>query len=164
MELRQLSINDGENIYTMLQGIPKTENSFTNPVYGMTYKEFKKWLIKQDQWSRNENLPDGFVAQTIYWLFEHDMPIGIGKIRHELTEHSRKNGGNVGYAISEKYRGKGYGNKILELLLLEARNMNLEEIMLTVDKYNYASKRVIEKNGGQLFNENEKKWYFRFYQ
>ena len=41
--------------------------------------------------------------------------------------------------------------------------MKIEEIMLTVDKYNYASKKVIEKNGGKLFDENEKKWYFKFY-
>ena len=163
MELKQLSINDGQEIYEMLRGIRKVENSFTNPVCGMSYDEFQKWLVIQDEWSKNKNIPEGFVGQTIHWLIDNDIPIGIGKIRHRLTEHSRKNGGNIGYAISEKYRGKGFGTKILELLLVQAQNMKIEEIMLTVDKYNYASKKVIEKNGGKLFDENEKKWYFKFY-
>ena len=163
MELKQLSINDGQEIYEMLRGIRKVENSFTNPVCGMSYDEFQEWLVIQDEWSKNKNIPEGFVGQTIYWLIDNDIPIGIGKIRHRLTEHSRKNGGNIGYAISEKYRVKGFGTKILELLLLQAQNMKIEEIMLTVDKYNYASKKVIEKNGGKLFDENEKKLYFKFY-
>jgi len=33
---------------------------------------------------------------------------------------------------------------------------------LTVEKYNYASKKVIENNGGILYDENEFRWYFEF--
>lgn len=162
MHLQKLSSNDGEQIYRMLQDIGSCENSFSNPVHGMNYEEYRNWLVQQEDWSEGRNLPEGYVAQTIYWLMNGDnIPVGIGKIRHALTEHSRKIGGNVGYAISSEYRGHGYGTVILRLLLEEARKMKLEEIMLTVDKYNNASKRVIEANGGILFDENSERWYFR---
>lgn len=161
MYLRKLSSNDGEQMYLMLQNIGSCENSFSNPVHGMGYEKYKQWLVQQEEWSEGLNLPKGYVAQTIYWLMDdNNVPVGIGKIRHALTDNSRKNGGNVGYAISSEYRGHGYGTIILKLLVAEAKKMKLEEIMLTVDKYNNASKRVIEANGGILFNENSERWYF----
>ena len=160
--LQLLKENDGEDVFNMLKGIEAVENSFTNPVHDMSFEQYKDWLIQQKKWSRSENLPCGYVGQTIFWLMDDDKPVGIGKIRHALTPASRKNGGNIGYAISSDYRGKGYGNTILSLLLEKARKMNITEIVLTVDKYNYASKKVIEKNGGTLFDENDKRWFFKF--
>lgn len=161
MHLQKLSVEDGVEIYQMLQDIGAKENSFTNPVHGMNYKEFKEWLVRQDQWSRGENLPEGFVTESVFWLYD-GVPVGIGKIRHELTEHSRRIGGNIGYAVSLKYRNHGYGKKLLSLLLQEAKKLEVPEIILTVDKYNEASKRVIEMNGGKLYDENNERWFFSF--
>ena len=162
LKLRQLSPDDGRDVYEMLQGIGENENSFKNPVRGMDFDEYKEWLIEQDNWSRGVGLPEGYVPQTLFWLMENDLPVGIGKIRHALTDFSREYGGNIGYAISSKHRGKGYGNTILKLLLEKAREMKIEEILLTVDKYNYASKKVIENNGGTLIKENDSRWTFIF--
>ena len=162
VELRELLTSDGKDVFQMLQTIVKDENAFTNPVKGMNYEVFKKWLIQQYQWSRCENLPEGFVGQTIFWLYDNEIPVGIGKIRHTLTEHSRKIGGNIGYAISNKFRGKGYGTIMLNMLLEKAREMNVREKLLTVEKNNPASKRVIEKHGGRLIDENDERWFFIF--
>lgn len=162
IQLQKLSANDGETIFLMLQDIGECENSFSNPVHGMGFSEYGVWLVQQEKWSRGEELPDGYVAQSIYWLFDDDVPVGIGKIRHGLTPASRNIGGNIGYAIASTYRGKGYAKELLRLLLKEARGMELPEILLTVDKYNAASKKVIEENGGQLFSENDERWYFHF--
>ena len=160
--LKQLSSEDGIDIFNMLKGIQSVENSFTNPVHDMDYTKFKNWLVQQDDWSKEINLPEGYVGQTIFWLIDDETPVGIGKIRHSLTPASRQNGGYIGYAISSDYRGKGYGNQILHLLLEKAELLKIEEKMLTVDKFNYASKSVIEKNGGVLFDENDERWYFKF--
>lgn len=162
MEIRVLSVYDGEDIFQMLQTIGEDENAFTNSVKGMSYEAFKEWLVQQDHWSKEEDLPQGYVGQTIFWLYDNDTPIGIGKIRHALTEHSRQIGGNIGYAISNKYRGKGYGTIMLKMLLEKAIEMNVKEKLLTVEKINPASKRVIEKNGGKLIDENDERWFFSF--
>ncbi|MBQ2176965.1 MAG: GNAT family N-acetyltransferase [Alphaproteobacteria bacterium] len=162
IDFRKLSVLDGEDVYQMLQTIGENENAFTNPVNGMNFVCFKQWLVQQYEWSLEKNLPIGYVGQTIFWLYDNETPVGIGKIRHALTEHSRKIGGNIGYAISDKYREKGYGTIILKLLLEKAREMNVKEKLLTVEKINPASRRVIEKNGGRLIDENEERWFFSF--
>ena len=160
--LRQLSVTDGFDVYNLLQHIGEEENAFKNPVKNMSYDEFKQWLVQQDAWSRNESLPDGYVGQTCFWLMVNNVPVAFGKIRHNLTAASRTQGGNIGYAVSSEYRGKGYGTKILNLLIQKAEEMNIQEKLLSVEKYNMASKRVIEKNGGRLVSENQYRWFFSF--
>ena len=160
--LKPVSNQDGEDVFNMLQHIDAEENAFKNPVKGMSFSEFKQWVKQQQDWASGRNLPEGYVAQTIYWLLVNDIPVGIGKIRHKLTTESRKKGGNIGYAISSEYRGKGYGSILLKLLLKEADSLGLDEKILTVEKFNYASKRVIEKNAGRLFDENDERWFFSF--
>ena len=123
--LQQLSTTDGYVFFAMLQKIGKDENAFTNPVCGMSFEEYQQWLKQQDDWSKGENLPSGYVGQTVFWLMVGEIPVGIGKIR-------------------------------------KADEMGIEEKVLTVEKYNYASKKVIENNGGILYDENEFRWYFEF--
>ncbi len=161
--LHRLSQDDGRDIFEMLKGIHEIENSFTNPTYRMTFSEFQEWLYEQKHWDKGELLPKGYVAQSIFWLYDDTTPVGMGKIRHELTERSRKNGGNIGYAISRPFRGKGYGSALLELLLKEARSIGVNEVILTIDRGNEASRIVCEKNGGILFDEDKEKWFYRFW-
>lgn len=160
--LVKLNIHDDINIYHMLQRIGSNENEFKNTAHGLNYDEFKSWLIKQDDWSKGQNLPEGYVAQTIYWLYDGKVPVGIGKIRHELNDHSRLIGGNIGYAIDPDYRGRGYATILLRYLIIEARKLGIKEKLLSVEKYNPASRRVIEKNGGRMIGENENRWFFTF--
>ena len=83
--LKQLSSEDGIDIFNMLKGIQSVENSFTNPVHDMDYTKFKNWLVQQDDWSKEINLPEGYVGQTIFWLIDDETPVGIGKIRPDTS-------------------------------------------------------------------------------
>ena len=65
--LRQLSSSDGREVYMLLQHIGLEENAFTNPVKVMSYEEFKRWLVQQDNWSKNIDLPQGYLAYCIIW-------------------------------------------------------------------------------------------------
>lgn len=158
--LKQLSPSDGYDCYQLLQNIGEKENDFTNPVHNMSYEEYKNWLIVQDNWSKGDNLPQGYVPQHCFWLVVNNTPIGFGKIRIGLTEQSRLEGGNLGYAIDSNYRGKGYGTKLLELLLNKAKELKLRSPLVTVKKYNYPSKLVAENNGGVLIKETDMWWYY----
>ena len=159
IELIQLSPDDGSMHYDLLQHIGRQENDFTNPVYGMGYEEFKSWLKQQDDWSRGDNLPEGYVPQVCFWLIVDGIPVGFGKIRLGLTERSRLEGGNIGYAIDSRQRGKGYGSMLLGLLLRKAKELNLCTPLITVRKFNNASKRVAESNGAKVIKETDKWWY-----
>ena len=156
--IKKLNVEDGIDVFNMLKNIESNENEFTNPVKDMTYSEYKDWLILMDNWSNGKNLKKGYVPQTIFWLYNDDIPVGFGKIRHQLTDTSRKFGGNIGYAIAKSYRGKGYATIFLSKLVEKANQLNINEKILTVEKYNPASKKVIEKNGGKVIEENEHRW------
>ena len=161
-ELKELNPADGEDIYLMLQTIAQVEQEFHNDVCGMKYEEFKNWLIIQNDWSQGRGLPKGYVKQWIYWFYAYGKPVGIGKLREKLTDHSRIVGGNIGYAISAPERGKGYGTVLFKLLLRKAKEIHIETVMSTVEKTNPISRIIQEKCGGILVQENDQRWYFSF--
>lgn len=160
--LKRLTPGDTGIFYRMLQKIGACENEFKNTAYGLSETQFQDWLIQQDNWSKGIELPDGYVPQIIFWLMKEEIPVGIGKIRMGLNEHSRNCGGNIGYAIDPEFRGHGYATQLLHLLVNRAKEIELDEILLTVEKYNPASKKVIEKCGGKLIKESADRWYFTF--
>ena len=163
MELRELSITDGIDIFEMLQRIGSAEYGFHNDVNGMTFPQYKTWLIKQHAWSIGEELPAGYVKQWTYWLIDDDgKPVGYGKLREKATKESMKFGGNIGYAIDSKKRGLGYGKQLFKMLLQKSKLLGIQEIFSTVEKYNYPSKKIHEVSGFKLINEDDARWYLYF--
>lgn len=150
-----LTLDANQDIYQMLQELPKDEQGFQNMFHGLSFDEFKRELTKREKESRGENLAEGRVPQSIYWFYLDNQPAGMVKIRHYLNDYLRENGGHIGYGLAPQYRGKGYGNKMLELALIESRNLGIAEALLTCNKDNEASKAVIIKNGGKLEKETE---------
>ena len=47
IELRRLSPNDGNDIYELLQLIPKDENGLINKANGLSFEEYKQFLGKK---------------------------------------------------------------------------------------------------------------------
>lgn len=97
-ELRKLSIDDGRDVYEMLQDIGKAENGFTNRVNVMSFEEYQRWLIRSDKSARS----------TLYWLYVDGKPVGIGKLRYFLTDRLRVEGGHIRYAIRPSARNKKF--------------------------------------------------------
>ena len=101
------------------------------------------------------NLKEGYVPQTIYFVMEDERIVGVGKIRHYLNENLLVKGGHIGLGISSNYRGNGIGTRALELLLLEALNVyGITSVLLTNNENNIASRRIVEKCGGELESIN----------
>ncbi len=87
IELKRLSPSDGIEIYDLLQSIPREENGLQNKVNGMTYEEYKQWLIGKQVESEQEGIVDGWkVPSTTYWLYVDGVPVGFGNVRIYLTE------------------------------------------------------------------------------
>ena len=165
VELRQLSVCDGRNVYEMLQDIGSDEYGFTNEVNGMTYDEYKQWLVKQDAYSRAEKLPPGWIPQTTYFLFVDEQPVGIACIRHHSSEELEKSGvGNFGYAIARAYRGQGYGNLLFEKVLPQCKALGYTKIKSFVYIENAASNRVFVRHQATLLGiyHGEKNIYETF--
>lgn len=72
----------------------------------------------------------------------------IGQIRvDKINEYFE-----IGFSISNEYRGKGLGNKIIQLLLNELGNVNY---LAKVKKQNIASKKAFINNGFRIHLETE---------
>jgi len=158
--LQKASAQDGRLVYDMLQGIQSNDNGFHNNAKDIPYDQFTGWLQRSVDISNGIGLEDWMVPGTSYWLFDDDVPVGFGKLRHFLNDNLREDGGHIGYAIAEPHREKGYGNMILRLLLIEAGNMGIKEAHVGTNKDNVKSNKVILRNGGRLIRESETKNYY----
>lgn len=139
----------------MLQEIPADENGYVNGVHGKSYEEYKQWLIRSDNTSKGIGLEDWMVPQNTYWLYVEDKPVGMAKLRHYLTEALSQSGGHCGYSIRPSERNKGYGTILLSLIIEEAKKLDLDRILVTVENHNEASIKVALNNGGIIEAEND---------
>ena len=159
-QLKKISTEDGCDIYDMLQTMPKDENGLINNANGLSYEEFKSWLAAKQKESEQTDLVDGWkVPSTTYWLYADDHPVGFGNLRHFLTEALSKAGGHIGYGIAPQYRGKGYGKELLRLLLIEAKKIGLEKVLITLHTDNIASQKVALANGGVITERTDERVY-----
>ena len=173
VEIRKLRIDDGRDIYEMLQELPADENGFINPVKGKTFDEYKEWLKKAAKSSEQTGVVDGWkVPETTFWFFENNCPVGYGKVRHFLTEALKENGGNIGYAIVPSARNRGLGKKLLLSLINESKKIRVltprarsdganlfapsslclrgNKLLLTIRNHNKPSIHVALANGGKI--------------
>ena len=159
IEIKKLSCKDGEDIYQMLCEMPAEENGFINGINGKTYEEYEAWLRRCEDTARGIGLKDWMVPQTTYWLYVEGLPVGMGKIRHRLTQQLREEGGHCGYAIRPTQRGKGYGKMLLAQLRVQAKALGISEMLLTIRNANTPSIKVALGNGGVIEKANDVRHY-----
>lgn len=76
--------------------------------------------------------------------------VGIINIRYELTEFLQKVGGHVGYSTHPDFWNQGYATEMLSLALNKCDQLGMNKVLITCDKLNPASAKVIIKNGGEF--------------
>lgn len=117
-------------------------------------RNFPALIEKLRGYSKGIDLPAGFVEHSTYWLVNNDKEIlGVINIRHTLTEKLKRKGGHMGFGIRPSERRKGYGTEMLKMALGKAKQLGLGKVLITCNKENVASAKVIQKNGGKLVSE-----------
>lgn len=127
-----------------------SDTQLNKPDENQSFEEFVQQFIDNEI---GKNLPKGWVPATMFWLIDNEEVIGRTHIRHELNDYLFKHGGHIGYYIRPSKRNMGYGKKILELSLLEAKKLGLKKVLVTCDDDNMGSQKIIEANGGVLENK-----------
>lgn len=146
------------DVYEMLQEMPANENGLINKVNGMSFEQYKNWLLEKQAENEQKGLVDGWrVPSTTFWLYVDGTPVGFGNLRHFLTDALKTAGGNIGYGIRPGYRGKGYGKELLRRLIEEAQKLGLERVLVTIYKDNMASRGVALANGGVITGETDER-------
>jgi predicted acetyltransferase len=114
---------------------------------------FEEYLEKISNKEKGIGLEEGQVPASSLWLIEDGVVVGIVSLRHKLNEKLLKMGGHIGYGIRPSKRKMGYGAKILELALREAKKLGIDKVLVSCDDDNVGSYKIIEKNGGVLENK-----------
>jgi predicted acetyltransferase len=122
-----------------------------------TPKGFSMWLERLRRESDISVPPaDGKVHATYWWIVEGDTYLGAITLRHDLNHFLRAVGGHVGFGIRPSARRRGLARWALRSVLLQARSLGLERVLVTCDDDNVASARTIEANGGTLEDVRER--------
>ena len=119
-------------------------------------KTYGQFLRKRRDFAEGRHLPDGYVPGSKYFLLEEGSSkiLGVIDIRHRLNDHLLNNpGGHIGYAVAPGERRKGYATRQLGLALEICKEMGISPVLVTCNKENIASAKVIQKNGGVLEDE-----------
>lgn len=163
LELRKMNIEDAKQQWEYVTALPADENGLTNPYVGVSFEDYMDKVLPEFMMHEKPvNMPDWFVPETYYYLWDGEVLVGEFRIRHYLTEALKTGAGHIGYSIKKEYRGKGYGTKGMALTLDMARKIvPEEEIYLRVLKSNTPSFKVITKNGAYVAGEDETHYLLR---
>ncbi len=137
-------------------------------MYKEALNDFDSYIKSLIDNSKGIGLTEGWVPCCTYWLVnKYNKIFGVVRIRKELNSEFLKNiGGHIGYDISPSQRKNGYGKLILKLGLKKAKSINLNTVLLTCKTDNYASAKIIEKNGGifdsEIFDKESNKFFRRY--
>ena len=122
MELVLPDVKYKESYLEALQE-PESEVNDTRLQKPEENQSFDDFVQKLHDQIKGLNLKEGYVPATTFWLIDKGQFIGRANIRHKLNEHLLKYGGHIGYHIRPSKRKMGYGTKILELALAEAKKI-----------------------------------------
>jgi predicted acetyltransferase len=130
--------------------------------YKKALENFQDYLNDLHNYSKGKGLAQGEIGTSTFWLIDKKEIVGVVRIRHKEVECA----GHIGYDISPDCRNRGYGFQILKLALEKAIKIGIEEVILTCNIDNLASKKIIEKNNGKLlgtiFDEEENEYLYKY--
>ncbi len=137
----------GKDLYNMYQNIPFEEVGSKNEMFGIGYDDF---YIKCKQLIKEETMSNSRLQTTTirYILLINGKLVGEAGIRTTLNNFWVNKGSQIYYKIRLDERNKGYGNIILKLTLIKAKNLGFKQVRINCDDNNIASKKIILNNGG----------------
>ncbi len=147
--LRQLVESDEAEFFEGLQEWSGDDLSWYTVAWkpGMTYAEMLSILSKENS---DIDLPEGRVPATMFYGFVEGKIVGRLHVRHRLNNKLRLRGGHLGYAITKKFRKRGYASDMFEQALPFCSKIGICELMITCGDENVASWKIIERFNGKL--------------
>ena len=113
---------------------------------------YEAWLAKLYADMDIANIPDNRVpALTYFYVREADDEIvGMVNLRLILNDFLKAEGGHIGYCVRPTERRKHYATEMLNAALRVYDRLEIRDVLVSCDKSNIASAKVIENCGGIL--------------
>ena len=121
-------------------------------VFQQADESWSAYVARVEREQRGRDLDPGRVPNTFLFAEVGGELVGRVSIRHELNDYLAAVGGHIGYAVRPAYRRRGYARSILRQSLQGAKDLGLDQVLITCDDDNVASARLIEAFGGILEN------------
>jgi UDP-4-amino-4,6-dideoxy-N-acetyl-beta-L-altrosamine N-acetyltransferase len=144
-KLRDATIDDCILLFNWVNDEQVRSNSFNSDKISL--KEHKKWFYK----NINSKTTKIFIACL------KNKP--IGQIRIDIKDRK----GVIGFSVDSKLRGKGYGTRILEEVILHIKvsGFKIDTLIGKVKKDNISSQKAFQKAGyKEIFKEKYIMYFF----
>ena len=146
-ELRPEDALDAARVHAEVKALDDWEFLLSHYVQD---EEFCAYLDRVAEMKSAETVPEGMVAST-FLVAEIDGRIaGRLSIRHELNDFLALVGGHIGYGVTPEFRGQGVATFMLKYGLEFMKNRGVEKVFISCHTDNEASRKVIEKCGGEF--------------
>ena len=154
LHLRQPEASDREQVMAYREEFLAIDSRMDGTCALNEYDDFDTWLANVRAYSAPETTPAGKVPATQYLsLDENEHLVGMVNLRHCLNDYLLEFGGHIGYSVRPTDRKNGYAIQMLKLALDEAKALGLDRVRIACDRYNIASAKTIQANGGVLDGE-----------
>lgn len=121
-------------------------------VFQQADESWPAYVARVEREQRGRDLDPGRVPNTFLFAEVGGELVGRVSIQHDLNDYLATVGGHIGYAVRPADRRRGYARSILRQSLQRAKNLGLDQVLITCDDDNVASARLIESFGGILEN------------
>ena len=112
-----------------------------------TKKNFDSFLKKVEESKKGIN--NNGLKEIFYFAIEEDKIVGHGSVRlNPEVDENINIYGHIMYGVVPSKRRKGYGTLICKLLIKKAKELGLENIIITCNNDNIASSLIIQNNNG----------------
>jgi predicted acetyltransferase len=146
VKLRHLTLQDEQEALIAHKELGRENFEFLNRYeFGMDWLTYLEML---DESQRSVLISNTRVPATLLVAKLEDQIVGRISIRHCLNDSLRQIGGHIGYVVRPNFRRMGIAGKMLDLALIEVKNLGINKALLTCDASNIPSRRIIESRGG----------------
>nr|WP_258102448.1 GNAT family N-acetyltransferase [Vibrio campbellii] len=118
-------------------------------MYVAAQSDSEALLKKRIRYAKGEGLPEGWTPSSTYFCIEEEVILGSIRVREGNNDYLENVIGHIGYETAPDVQGKGIATLMLNWVKTEIIK---DFAIVTCDVNNTASRRVIEKAGGEFLN------------
>ncbi|SGY91103.1 Hypothetical acetyltransferase [Moritella viscosa] len=119
-------------------------------LYEFIFSNYEGYLKKRIAYAKGEELPKGWTPIITYFCIENGVILGSIRVRLGTNAYIEDVIGHVGYETRSSARGKGVAKFMLASI---QKTVLTDNVIITCDPVNIASRKVIESCDGEFINQ-----------